>query len=282
MRLKFLSRIKIFALLIFIFSETSVAQAGEHFYQYSVSEINQLLQQLQKNCPDFEDRLRAITLKRLNTPYELKPIGDGKGFDPYPVFNIATTNCTAFVLTNVALSCARTYGQAESLMAYIHYYPLDSGQDPISYQNRIHYTSHRLLFSNYFSLITDSVANTKEQRKINLILNRQQDGSFYLPLDWEKKVELKYIPRKKINRKMLKRFPRICGVGIVRKELFAKGIIIGHEGFVLDGKKFIHASMAAGKVVMEDFFNYTQKRRKINHKFVCDGIVVYLMNDVKY
>lgn len=80
---------------------------------------------------------------------------------------------------------------------------------------------------------------------------------------------------------MLQRFPHVCGVGIVRKELFAKGIIIGHEGIVLDGENFIHASKAAGKVVRENFYSYTQKRRKTDGKFACDGIVVYQMKEVK-
>ncbi len=240
MRIVFLSLIKSFTLLIFIFVEASTVNPSDNFYQLSASEVNQLLLQLQKYYPRFEDRLRAITLKRLNTPYSLKPIGDGKGFDPNPVFNIATTNCTAFVLTNVALASARTYQQADSAMAYINYYPVPDGQDPINYQNRIHYTSHRLQSSNYFYMLTDSIAKKKQLRTINLILNRQQDGSHFLPIDWEKHIELRYIPRKNITKYLLKQFPNVCGVGIVRKELFEKGIIIGHEGIVIDGEYFIH------------------------------------------
>jgi len=277
----FLSLINLLLLQCYIFNVVSVAKQDKDFYQLSSSEINQLLSQLRKDCPDFENRLRAITLKRLDTPYSLKPIGDGKGYDPNPVFNITTTNCTAFILTNVALASGRFYEQAESFMAYLNYYPVVPGKDPINYQNRIHYTTHRLLTSDYFHLITDSIANKSKQRTINLILNRKEDGTHFLPIDWEKNVELNYIPRKNISKDMLKRFPPICGVGIVRKELFEKGIIIGHEGIVFDGKDFIHASLAAGKVVQENFYSYTQKRKKPDEKFVCDGIVVYMMKEVK-
>ena len=276
-----LSIVKVFTLLLFIFNITAVAKPGESFYQLSPAEINVLLVHLQKECADFQDRLRAITLNRLDTPYSLKPIGDGKGCDPNPIFNVATTNCTAFILTNVALASGQSYEQAESLMALVHYYPVDAGKDPINYQNRIHYTTHRLLTSDYFYLVTDSVANKSEQRTINLVLNRQKDGSYFLPLEWQKNVELNYIPRKNITREILSRFPAVCGVGIVRKELFKKGIIIGHEGIVIDGEGFIHASLSAGKVVRENFYNYTQKKRKRDGKFVCDGIVVYKMMEAK-
>ncbi|MBC8182972.1 DUF1460 domain-containing protein [candidate division KSB1 bacterium] len=281
MRNIFSLRINLFILVFLIFINALAANPGDKFCQLSVSEINQILTQLQKDCPDFEDRFRAITFKRLNTPYSLKPIGDGKCYDPNPVFNIATTNCTAFILTNVALASARTYQQAGSAMAYLNYYPVLSGQDPINYQNRIHYTTHRLLTSDYFYLITDSIANKSEQRTINLVLNRQKNGSHFLPIDWEGNVELNYIPRENIAKETLSRFPAVCGVGIIRKELFEKGIIIGHEGIVIDGEDFIHASLAAGKVVQENFYSYTQKRRKRDGKFVCDGIVVYKMKEVK-
>jgi len=277
----FLTLVKLSTLLLFIFNLTAAAKPGEKFYQFSPTEITALLVQLQKDNPDFQDRFRAIALKRLGTPYSLKPIGDGKGYDANPVFNVSTTNCTAFIITNVALASGRSYEQADSLMAFIHYYPVDKGKNPISYQNRIHYTTHRLLTSDYFYLITDSVANKSKQRTITLILNRQKDGSHFLPLDWEENVKLTYIPRKNITREILSRFPAVCGVGIVRKELFKKGIIIGHEGVVLDGKDFLHASQTAGKIVRENFYNYTQKRRKGNGKFVCDGIVVYKMLEVE-
>ena len=275
-------------IFIFLFNLQSYSQNHQNknnsttrFYHLSSNAIDQLLPQLRKDYPCFDNRLRAIALQRLNTPYSLKPIGDGKGFDPNPVFNIATTNCTAFILTNVALASARTYEQADSAMAYINYYPVADEQDPINYQNRIHYTSHRLQSSNYFYVITDSIAKKNQLRTINLILNRQKDGSHFLPIDWEKHIELRYIPRENITKNLLKRFPNVCGVGIVRKELFNKGIIIGHEGIVIDGKYFIHASFYSKKVVKENFYNYTRKRRLTDGKFVCDGIMIYKMKEVK-
>jgi hypothetical protein len=277
----FLLLIHLFILSCCIFNTASTAMQKKDFYELSPTEINQLLSKLRKNYPDFNSRLRAITLQRLNTPYSLKPIGDGKGYDPNPVFNLTTTNCTAFILTNVALASSRSFEQAESFMTYVNYYPVASGEDPITYKNRIHYTTHRLLTSDYFYLITDSIADRNKQRAINMVLNRKQDGTHFLPLNWQENVELNYIPRKNISKEMLKRFPRICGVGIVRKGLFNKGIIIGHEGIVIDGENFIHASLAAGKVVQENFFNYSQKRRKLDGKFVCHGIVVYKMKEVR-
>jgi len=63
-----------------IFDVASLANTDKNFYQLSSAEINALLSQLRKDCPDFENRLRAIILNRLDTPHNLKPISDDNDF----------------------------------------------------------------------------------------------------------------------------------------------------------------------------------------------------------
>jgi len=278
-RLKFSIFLLIPALALSHFSNQQSTSA-KLFFRLAPAKIDQMLDQLFLQFPNFEDRLMAIALDRIGTPYNLKAIGDGAGFDANPVFSISTTNCTAFILTSMALASAQTYQQAEKLMTYLNYYPSKNGENPITYQNRRHFTSDRLLNSPYFKLITDTISEQKDRQTIKLMLNRQENGTHYLPIVWEKEVELEFIPRDKISSTILQRLPRVCGVGIVRNELFAKGIIIGHEGLVFDGKYFVHASRDAGKVIKEDFYFYTQKKRKQDNKFICDGMVVYQMMEV--
>ena len=94
-------------------------------------------------------------------------------------------------------------------------------------------------------------------------------------------MQLPFIPKKFINQELLSRLPELCGVGIVQKELFKKGIVIAHEGILVKGTEFIHASKFAGKVVREDFYRYTRKLRLEDRKPVCDGVVFYLMKELK-
>ena len=250
------------------------------FYHLSEDEINLLLPRYHEKYNDFNSRLKAIALDRLGTPYDFKAIGDESGTEPKPFFRIDVTNCTAFVLTNMALASSRTFQEAKSFMVLLNYYPASENTNPVRYENRCHFTADRLLTSAYFQLITDQIADSGELNTIKLTLNRQADGSHFLPIDWEKEVEIFFIPKKYLTGKLLKKLPSLCGVGIIRTDLFLKGIIVAHEGIVLDGRDFVHASKDAQKVVIEDFLQYTRKRNKKTGKPVCDGIILYLMKEV--
>lgn len=272
-------------MLCFLTSFNSVEKLSpspKKFFRFTIDEINELLPKLHNQFPNFEKRIIILSQIRLDTPYEFKAIGDGSGFEPNPIFRVDKTNCTVFVLSNIALASALNYQQAESLMIELNYYPLKESNNHVSYENRRHFTSDRLLTSEYFELITTAIAQPEELDTVHLVLNRQSDGSHFLPIDWEKEIELTYIPKKFITGKLLERLPAVCGVGVIQKGLFKKGIIIAHEGIIFNGKDFIHASKYARKVVREDFLRYSRKKRKGTREPVCDGIVLYLMKEVKF
>jgi hypothetical protein len=268
-------------LLITFSSLENLLPSPKKFFRLTTNEINELLPKLHNLFPDFQSRIRALSQLRLGTPYELKAVGEGFGFEPKPIFRIDKTNCTAFVLTNIALASARSYQLAESLMTYLNYYQVPDGKNPVTYKNRIHFTSDRLLTSEYFELITTTLAQPQQLDTAHLVLNRQSNGSHFLPIDWEKGIELPFIRKQFITPELLKKLPAVCGVGIIQQELFKKGIAIAHEGFLFDGKDFIHASIDAGKVKREDFLRYCRKKKKGSLMPVCDGIVLYLMREVK-
>lgn len=271
----------ILMLLIPASAVDSLLPRAKKFFQLSTTEIDELLPRLHHQFHDFQTRLYVLSQLRLDTPYDFKAIGDGAGFEPKPVFRIDRTNCTAFVLTTMALASAKSYHQAESLMAYLNYYPQPKGKNPIFYQNRIHFTSDRLLTSPYFELITTQMVPAEQLDTVHLVLNRQSDGSHFLPIDWEKEITLPYIPRQFITPELLAKFPVVCGIGVIQKELFAKGIAIAHEGLLFNQKDFFHASKDAGRLKQEDFLRYSRKRKKVSLTPICDGIVVYLVKEVK-
>ncbi len=270
----------ILSLLISSSSLENLLPSSKKFFRLTINDINELLPKFHDQFPDFQTRLDVLSQLRIGTPYEFKAIGDGYGFEPNPIFRVDKTNCTAFVLTNIALASALSYQQAESLMICLNYYPMPDGKNPVSYQNRQHFTCDRLLTSKYFRLITTFMAKPSELDTISLVLNRQSNGSHFLPIDWEKPIELPYVPKEFITREFLQGLPAVCGVGIIQKELFKNGIAIAHEGFLFDGKDFIHASTDARRVKREDFFRYSRKRKKGSLLPVCDGIVLYLIKEV--
>ncbi len=271
----------ILILLVPMNAAENLLPRAKKFFQLTPAEVDVLLPQLHHQFPDFQTRLYVLAQLRLNIPYDFKAIGDGSGFEPKPIFRIDKTNCTAFVLTNMALASAMSYSQAESLMTYLNYYPQGNGKYPVSYDNRIHFTSDRLLTSPYFELITTQLAPAEQMDTVRLVLNRQSDGTHFLPINWEKEIVLPYIPRQFITSELLSRFPAVCGIGVIQKELFAKGIAIAHEGVLFNQKDFFHASRDVGRLKQEDFLHYSKKRKKGSLTPVCDGIVVYRMKEVR-
>ncbi|MBN1348826.1 DUF1460 domain-containing protein [candidate division KSB1 bacterium] len=239
------------------------------------AEVDQLLPQLHALFPEFNDRLRALSILRLDTPYHIEAIGDGEGVEPNPVFTISRTNCTVQVLTNAALAHAKSYAAAESLMTFINYYPVAPGDKAIQYENRRHYTSDRILTCEYYEDLSSKIAQYCELDSIHITLNRKYDGEYFLPIHWQKDIVVPLIPERYITSELLSRLPPVCGVGIVRKKLFKLGIVVGHEGMVFDGKVFIHASSRAGKVIAEDFLDYCHEDKQLY------GIIFYLFKEVK-
>ena len=69
---------------------------------------------------------------------------------------------------------------------------------------------------------------------IQIEINRKIDGTQFLDLDWTSKESIKYIPSTKINQRILDKLPDICGVAFVKKSYFKNGIVIAHEGYIIN------------------------------------------------
>ncbi len=92
-------------------------------------------------------------------------------------------------------------------------------------------------------------------RRISLELNRRKDGSLLLGNrlgTWTKKVEVSYIPRDGFTPGMLAQLPRVLGIAFVKKANWDKGLIVGHEGLLIDGDLY-HASLKVGVVVEKNY-----------------------------
>ena len=77
-----------------------------------------------------------------------------------------------------------------------------------------------------------------------------------MDIKWTKKVAVHFIPNQMIDAHLMKKIPSVTGVAFVKKAYFKMGLIIAHEGIIIDNKDIIHASQEFGKTVKMDFLDY--------------------------
>ena len=106
---------------------------------------------------------------------------------------------------------------------------------------------------------------------IQIEINRKIDGTQFLDLDWTSKESVKYIPSTKINQRILDKLPDICGVAFVKKSYFKNGIVIAHEGYIINKENLIHASSDEKMTVNVDFLTYLFKGKEPRF----DGVMFY-------
>ncbi|MEF8846891.1 MAG: endolytic transglycosylase MltG [Candidatus Paceibacterota bacterium] len=232
-------------------------------YKLEKDEINSILEKLKEKYPDKDRRLEALSLLRLGTPYQRGCLGEESERDKDPIFQLETTDCTAFVLTNTALLYSKSFQQAENEMKKVNY------RNEISFEDRLHFTTDRIKVSPYFEPITEQVTKESKIKTQRVTLNKiKQDGERLIDIDWQKQATVKYIPRQHVDEELLSSLPQSAGVAFVNEEMFELGLDVMHEGFLLDQRYLIHASSEREKVVKVNFLNYFQ-----NTNF--DGITVY-------
>ena len=136
-------------------------------------QYNRILPDFMKYFPDFNDRLKAINLWRLGTPYGIFKSGEEKEPDLDPILRIDTTDCTIHVLTSIAMNSSKNWNETKIKMIDIHYKPNEDNLKKPEYKNRWHYTSDRITNNPYTANITSDLVSKVELEEIELTLYRQ-------------------------------------------------------------------------------------------------------------
>mgnify|MGYP001452023673 FL=1 len=267
---------KIILLLLLLFSCNSSKGLDWVFslpkpWTLSNDEVTKLLPEFQKRFPEFNDRLKAINIWRVGTPYGIFKLGEEIEPDPDPILRIDTSDCTVHVLTSLAFTTSNSWSETRKKMIDIHYKPDFSGKKIPTYESRWHYTSDRIINNPYTVDITKSIAQKDNLDSVIIVLNKKKDGSEFLNLNWTSKNKIYFIPTKNVNESLLSKLPDICGAAFVRKSYFKNGIVIAHEGVLIDNKELIHASSKQKKTVRVNFIDYINNNG--NPRF--DGIMFY-------
>ena len=242
----------------------------------SETEFEFYLPQFHERFPNYHDRMKALNLWRVGTPYGLFCLGEESGKDNDPLLRADLSDCTVHVLTSLAFAESFTWQNARDAMVDIHYKMDENGEKKPTYISRWHYTSDRLLHHDRTVDITSSVAHENDLEKVEIELNKKQDGSEFLDLNWSSNETIKFIPTVKITENILLNLPAVSGVAFVKKSYFKMGIVIAHEGYLIDQTDLIHASSEYNRTVNVDFLSYLFNDG--DPRF--DGIMFYKINPI--
>ena len=80
-----------------------------------------------------------------------------------------------------------------------------------------------------------------------------------------------FIPTRNIDQDFLRSVPDICGIAFVRHSYFDMGILIAHEGVLIDRSNLVHASSELNYTGMVDFLEYLNNNG--GPRF--DGVMIY-------
>jgi hypothetical protein len=281
--MRFMRQLIVFQLALLAFQPVGVAgvpdaeawlkQQPPLYRVQDPARIDSFLRQLHVRFPDFNQALSAVARARVGTPYVLGCLGEEKGKDKGPLFRLDVADCTVFVLTSTALARSSSLREAREWMKKLNYYAVAAGEDPVRYENRIHFTEDRLQTSPYFKDITAAVAPASV-RKVELTLNLTASGKRLIDIPWQKRVTLSYVPAAQVDAAILSRLPSPCGVAFVRQKNLAKGLLVGHEGLVLDRHLLVDASSVKKQVEATDFRTYLQGDP---HPYF-DGVIFYAIS----
>ena len=225
-------------------------------WKLNEEQVSDILPQFHKKFPDFHDRLKAFALWQVGKPYELFCLGEESGEDKDPIFRLDVSDCTVHILTSLASVQSSSWQEAKKTLIDIHYKRNDDQTSIPTYKSRWHFTTDRIQDNPSTKNITSSLVSNKELVTINLTLNKKEDGDEFLKLGWQKPTTIQFIPNKFVGEDLLDKLPQIAGVAFVKKTYFKMGLVVAHEGMIIDNKNIVHASSEFGKTVNMDFMKY--------------------------
>ena len=247
-------------------------------WELSEDEFASYLPKFKEKYPDFHDRIKAINLWRVGTPYGIFKLGEEIDPDPDPILRVDTSDCTVHILTTLAFAESDDWVDSRNNMINIHYKANEHGKSLPTFKSRWHYTSDRILNHKQTIDITSRLVPEKYLETISIELNRKEDGSEFLDLGWSSVQNISFIPVENVSHMNMEKLQEVCGVAFVKRSYFSSGIMIAHEGYLIDRERLIHASSVEGKTINVPFLEYLNNNG--NPRF--DGVMIYkILSDNK-
>lgn len=143
----------------------------------------------------------------------------------------------------------------------------------MSYESRLHFTTDRLDVSPYDSDITRRVGGSHVKSRL-VTLNRRQNGSRWIDIDWERERRVDFLPIDFAERfpKMFQAgvLPEAMGVAFVQESRLKDGLDVVHESLLWQGRLLLHGSSRIGRVTTISWKDFLRERGK-----TYDGVVLF-------
>jgi len=233
--------------------------------------VELILPQFHDNFPKYHQRIKALNLWRVGTPYRAFCLGEENGRDTDPLIRIDSSDCTVHILTTLVFGESFNWHSARDMMVDIHYKMDENGVKEPTFESRWHFTSDRILNHPKTIDITQDIVSNSEIEFINIVLNEKSDGSEFLDLNWKSRETIGFIPIENLKDEHLKLIPQVCGIAFVKRSYFEMGIVIAHEGFIIDNTNLFHASSEYKETVNIKMMDYLLNNG--NPRF--DGVMFY-------
>jgi len=227
-----------------------------HLGNLSQDEIDALIFSC-RSIHDISDRIDSLSQRLLGTPYrESTLIGDTVISEVLTV-NLKGVDCFTFIDYIEAMRLSESFSGFMDNLKKLRY---KSGS--VSFENRNHFFSDWKEFNpGVVRDITEEVGGLKA-KKILKILNRKEDGSYFIPGTTPVEREISYIPSPAIAGPVLGKIMTGDYIGIYSR---AAGLDVSHVGiFIREGGKCYlrHASSSPEfrRVIDQDFHEYIQNK----------------------
>lgn len=246
-------------------------------YNETYATLGDSLAKFHQQFPSYHDRLRALAYWRIGTPYQIFNLGEEREPDLDPIFRLDVSDCTSHILTTLSLAESMSWQEARDNLIQIHYKADQYGTKKPDYSKRWHFTADRLLNHEMTPHVSSAYIDKSELKHVTLSLNEKHDSSKFLDIGWSQRADVEYIPNDSITIDLLKKLPSIIGVAFVKESYFKMGLVIAHEGMVMDGKYLLHAGQVAEKTVLEDLMSYYFPEDGARF----DGIMLYELHPLR-
>jgi len=224
--------------------------------KFSQDEIDALIFSC-RSIQDISDRIDSLSQRLLGTPYRESTLIGDTVIPEVLVVNLEGVDCFTFIDYIEAMRLSGSFSGFMDNLKKIRY---KSGT--VSFENRNHFFSDWKEFNPGFVRdITEEVGGLKA-KKLLKILNRKEDGSYFIPGITPVEREISYIPSPAIAGPVLGKIMTGDYIGIYSH---AAGLDVSHVGiFIREGEKSYlrHASSRPEfrKVIDQDFHEYIRNK----------------------
>ena len=235
--------------------------------QWTLDSLNELLITA-ASIVNTADRISFLSELFIGTPYQENTLIGSVDTNEVFVINFSCVDCFTFIDYIEAMRMSSSFSAFKKNLRRIRY---RSGS--MSFVNRNHFFNDWLEFNSQFVEDVTGKVGLKHTRTICKVLNRREDGSFFVPGIKPVQRYVRFIPSSSLSDQVISRLKTGDYIGIYSDH---QGLDVTHVGiFIRKGKVslFRNASSAREfrKVLDLNFAEYVKKN---------PGIIVFRPKDV--